>query len=218
MSSQGDYIAQQASAYDVSEDTVAALYAALRRSGGVSASFDIDELGGKGRWTRRSIDLGSDDPQLAERVNQLCQALADRIRSDTPANPSPIKTIPIYMPGSFRPHTWWPSDKGAPTLSGQAGPVHYAYFAGDDRLLIMQRSTIRTFDASGYDIQNITGSKTSSWRGLLVHLETGALVITALPEITDEPQQADDPSSSQPPDTSATPPADPDDASTDTDS
>ncbi len=199
MSSQGDYITQQAREYAMSEATVSALYAALQRSGGVSASFDIDELGGKGRWTRRSIDLGSDDPQLVRRVNQLCTTLADRIRRDSPANPSPVKTVPIYMPGSFRPHTWWPRNKGAPTLSGQAGPVHYAYFADDDRLLIMQRGNIRTFDASGYEIQKVTGSKTSSWRGLLVHLETGALVITVLPEITDDAQPSDTP---QKPDTS----------------
>jgi hypothetical protein len=51
---------------------------------------------------------------------------------------------------------WWPEDLGNPDAAGSQNDVHYAYFKGAHRLLLLHSNQIAAYDSGNHEIQGIS--------------------------------------------------------------
>ena len=185
---------QLAEQYKVTINTVEKLASLLEKTGGLSARFEIEELGGKGLWQQGvggSIGNGFDEAANTK-VTGLCKDISDVIRTDKEQSTDTINaagsgglddTIGL-MPISLLPNAWWPDELGiSPDVLGNAGTLRYAYFQAHNRLVIRQNLRNRIYDTSGYKVIKLVPGDTPGISHLNVRTETGVIPIESLKAI-----------------------------------
>lgn len=140
-------------------DTVQTLWEALQHAQGRQAQFSIDELGGMGQWMPGMVMVGN--TALKARVDALCTELAGLL------GVAKTKEAPNAELSDKKADNASASPSGASATGSQNG-VRYAYFAGENRLVIEQQNEKPvTYDASGYEITGVSQSQTDATPGTL---------------------------------------------------
>lgn len=181
-----------ATKYSVPTEAVEALASILEKTGGISARFDIESLGGKGMWKlnqRASVGNGFNE-ELNTLVTNLCNDLSEAIRAfDEATEIRPRRTGGLddtigLMPISLMPNLWWPESYGiAPDVIGNAGTLRYAYFADKNRLVIRQNLRNRIFDTAGHTVIKLLPGEKAGFFHLLVKTEADNIPIAKLKEV-----------------------------------
>jgi hypothetical protein len=181
-------ISSLAKKYGLPSEIVQQLAYEMQKNRGEAVRFDIEYLGGKGRWKlNQSASVGNGfDVELNNFITDLCSDLSDHIRADAanvddddddeaPTIPSRPRgnsalddTIGI-PPLSLKPNVWWPEDFGdEPDMTGHVGEIRYAYFPQRRRLVLRQGLRNRIFDTANFDVQEIAVGTESGFFNLVV--------------------------------------------------
>ena len=195
------FLKSLAKKYEVSLDIIEYLTRELMRSRGESVRFNIEAIGGKGMWKRNqlaSVGNGFNDA-LNEFVTDLCTEISNEIVAtqnlgqDT--EPTTIVSAKKREPGSLdetigltpislKPQLWWPENYGEhPDVTGTAGGLRYAYFAGLNRLVIRQGLRNRIFDTEDKRIKDVSAGEEHGFFNLIVTSTEGQFLLTEFREV-----------------------------------
>ena len=172
-------IAELAKTHGVSEDAVRVLQDAVRRGGGHQAQFSHPDLGGMGQWSAGGMTQVGDmfNTALKDKVNALCQALAqsaDAAPHDDPAPPKPAS----------RSDSWWPEGLGRPSSSGAQNGMRYATFPDRRRVAVEQAGTVTLYDSGDHRISGVSQQQ-SGTQELRFSSQNGTISASDLPVARD---------------------------------
>ena len=169
-------VAALARQHGVSEDAVRVLQGALRHGGGRQAQFSHPDLGGMGQWSSGGMTQVGDmfNTALKDKVNALCQALAQSAPQDEPAPPKP----------AGRSDAWWPESLGRPSSSGAQNGMRYATFPDKRRVAVEQAGTVTLYDSGDHRISGVSQQQ-SGTQELRFSSQNGTISASDLPVARD---------------------------------
>jgi hypothetical protein len=196
-------ITNLAKKYGLPVEIVNQLAHEMQKTRGESIRFDIEYLGGKGRWKlNQSASVGNGfDAELNNFITDLCSDLSDQIRANTvddnqddgddeptipsrPRSKSALDDTIGIAPLSLKPNVWWPEDFGdEPDIMGHIGELRYAYFPQRRRLVLRQGLRNRIFDTASFDIHEIVSGNESGFFNLIVLTNHGEFLLADFREV-----------------------------------
>ncbi|MBB3951402.1 hypothetical protein [Aureimonas jatrophae] len=166
-----------------SREAVSVLADALRRGGGTQAQFSHPELGGMGQWSKGGmIMIGAmNDHGLKARVAALAQDLSGQDLGNATAPDD--RGDRGDRDGREPPHaSWWPSDLGRASSTGEQNGVRYAVFPDTRRLAIERDGRTTVYDTGDHEIVGAAQSQGHDTR-LRLSSRNGNLDIESLPVV-----------------------------------
>jgi hypothetical protein len=160
-----------ASQYNVSSDAVLNLLQAVHNGNGTMAQFYHPELGGGGQWMQGGMTMVGDmfNNGLKYTVDGLCMELSQFMLNQPqiyvqPSHQSPKGSQQQQQGGygNFNTGNWWPSELGAPTMTGGQNNMRYAYFADMRRLAMDINGQITVFDTLDHQIGGVSQQQGSN--------------------------------------------------------
>lgn len=161
--------------YNLSQDAIIHMMAAVNNGGGSMAQFNCPELGGGGQWMRGGMTMVGDmfNHGLQATVDSLCNELANGL-----ANTQVYPVVPAGTPGS---NQWWPQDLGTPFSSGGQNNTRYAVFAG--RLAVQLNDNTTVYDTLDHQIGGVSQQQGGD-SSLTFSSQYGTVPVSSLPIIS----------------------------------
>ena len=161
--------------YNLSQDAVIHMIAAVSNGGGTMAQFNSPELGGSGQWMQGGMTMVGDmfNYGLKNTVNNLCAEISNAL-----SNTQIFPVIPAGTPGSSH---WWPANLGSPFSSGGQNNIRYAVFP--HRLAVELNGQVTVYDTQDHNIGGVSqqqGGDTS----LTFSSQYGTISVSTLPIIS----------------------------------
>lgn len=161
--------------YNLSQDAVICMLAAVNSGGGSMAQFNCPELGGSGQWMQGGMTMVGDmfNYGLKNTVNNLCAELSNALVN--------TQMFPVVPAGTKNSNQWWPTDLGSPFSSGSQNDIRYAVFP--NRLAIQSNGQVTVYDTLDNNISGVSqqqGGDTS----LTFSSQYGTIAVNSLPIIS----------------------------------
>jgi hypothetical protein len=161
--------------YNLSQDAVTCMLAAVNSGGGSMAQFNCPELGGSGQWMQGGMTMVGDmfNYGLKNTVNNLCAELSNALAN--------TQMFPVVPAGTKNSNQWWPTDLGSPFSSGSQNDIRYAVFP--NRLAIQSNGQVTVYDTLDNNISGVSqqqGGNTS----LTFSSQYGTIAVNSLPIIS----------------------------------
>lgn len=161
--------------YNLSQDAVICMLAAVNSGGGSMAQFNCPELGGSGQWMQGGMTMVGDmfNSGLKNTVNNLCAELSNALIN--------TQMFPVVPAGTKNSNQWWPTDLGSPFSSGSQNDIRYAVFP--NRLAIQSNGQVTVYDTLDNNISGVSqqqGGDTS----LTFSSQYGTISVNSLPIIS----------------------------------
>lgn len=190
--------------YQLSEHAIMVLLQALIKGNGKMAQFNHPELGGIGQWLPGGMTMISDisNSHLKMVIDNLCGELVILIKNNyfnpikadeglinqgsnqqqqqSQNNINKNETVEANL---FNLGTWWPTELGTPTLSGDQNNLLYAYFANKQRLVLKNQAEIYVYDTLHHHISGVSQQQSSSGQLLIFTSQVGTFAVSDLPQI-----------------------------------
>ena len=164
--------------YGVSQNAVEHLLLAVISGGGTQAQFNHQDLGGMGQWSQGGMTMVGDmfNNGLKAMVDNLCTELANLARGSEAFQQSSGQSqsqsqgggyggmgssfsssgtssgVSLFVPGTFRSASWWPTELGQPASTGAQNDLRYAFFPASNRLAIDIAGRVTVYDTQDHQI------------------------------------------------------------------
>lgn len=165
-----DALAEQ---FDVSEDAVQHMAAAMQVGNGTQAQFNHPELGGMGQWMPGMVMIGDAfNNALKAKVMQLAETLQSAYsKGDLPQ----VRITPMSQMQA----QWWSDEYGTPAMTGGQNEMQYAVFYGKKRLLIKAGDTEHVYDTGKHHIISVSQQQGNGLQRLAFKTALGKTITVA---------------------------------------
>jgi hypothetical protein len=161
--------------YNLSQDAVVCMLAAVNSGGGRMAQFNCPELGGGGQWMQGGMTMVGDmfNYGLKNTVNNLCAELSNALAN--------TQMFPVVPAGSANSNQWWPVELGSPFSSGGQNNIRYAVFP--NRLAIQLNGQVTVYDTLDNNIGGVSQQQGGD-SSLTFSSQYGTIAVNTLPIIS----------------------------------
>lgn len=161
--------------YNLSQDAVIHMIAAVNNGGGTMAQFNSPELGGGGQWMRGGMTMVGDmfNYGLKNTVDNLCNEIANALATTT--------IFPIAPKGTRESNQWWPMQLGNPFSSGAQNNTRYAVF--QNRLAVDVNGNVTVYDTLDNNISGVSQQQGGN-DSLTFSSQYGTILVSTLPIVS----------------------------------
>ena len=161
--------------YNLSQDAVICMLAAVNNGGGGMAQFNCPELGGSGQRMQGGMTMVGDmfNYGLKNTVNNLCAELSSALANN--------QMFPVVPAGTKNSNQWWPTDLGSPFSSGSQNNTRYAVFP--NRLAIQLNGQVTVYDTLDNNIGGVSQQQGGD-NSLTFSSQYGTIAVNTLPIIS----------------------------------
>ena len=169
-------VADIARRYQLSEEAIEHMLAAVNNGAGSMAQFNCPELGGSGQWMRGGMTMVGDmfNHGLKSTVDNLCNELSTLLAN--------TQVFPVVSSNSSNSNQWWPDGLGAPHSSGSQNSSRYAVFS--NRLAVESAGQVTVYDTLDHQINGISQQQGND-ATLTFRSQHGMVSLDSLPRVSD---------------------------------
>lgn len=155
-------LADIAGRYNVSQNAVEHLFAAVLSGQGNQAQFNHPDLGGMGQWSQGGMTMIGDmfNGNLKAKVADICAELAHLGRNSNLQRAQPTShqsqyqgdMTSLFVPAPMWSGNWWPEALGYASSTGAQNDLRYAVFPSTHRLAISLNGDVKIYDTGDHQI------------------------------------------------------------------